>query len=700
MPSEHHLEIKAGCREIVRGRSLNTFVTFTQPLEHKNGHVFLLLEATPECQQAPHVITLLRESVERLGRTVGEQGHLQHRFEQLLQAVNESLKKIIDPATCPLESMHMALGILRHDAFILSATGSIHLLFLRRTQKQRFRVFDLSHSIRSESGRPDPEKPFRVVLDGDLQPDDVLFVASKDLNQTLDVERIHPLLTNLPPASALETIEQYAPQTAALSVMLFQARKEKAMVVGFGDHASSKISMESLLHREQDTNAVLDLEKPHLQQWAMQLVHLLRTKDPLERKETLRRGARGAWHGIKFVGVRLVQLLGTLLVSLGSLASALLSRGSKREQALKSLKHGWRSKNRFLFMGGIALVIVIVVAAAGLSVQRKNTRANEAFAAQMQTAQDERDAATASQIYQDEPAARRHIEQAMAALDASLPRTEEQIKERDELKSALEVALRDLRHITEPTVTSTAIVNNVATHQSEKLLVLQDGSLAVFDGQTLAPRTLDASLPPTRAMTRHTSSYLFLGEDGLLRELKDGATIVQTVDINAVDQELSQATSIFHYGDRLYVQTPTQLYRHQRVVNGGYGPGVAWLSNATDLSNASALTIDGAVWIGGDGRVQRFDRGVEAGADTRSIDPALGTVRALWTVAETPLLFILDPENSRVVVYQKNDQKMLTQYVHPSFADALDLTVDLAAKSAIVVSPTSVHTFSLTSILP
>ena len=158
--------------------------------------------------------------------------------------------------------------------------------------------------------------------------------------------------------------------------------------------------------------------------------------------------------------------------------------------------------------------------------------------------------------------------------------------------------------------------------------------------------------------------------------------------------------NIFHYGDRLYVQTPTQLYRHQRVVNGGYGPGVAWLSDATDLSNATALTIDGAVWLGGNSRVQRFDRGVEAGADLHSIDPALGAVKALWTVAETPLLFILDSENRRVVVYHKTDQKMVAQYVHPLFSDALGLTIDLTDKSAIVTSPTGVHTFPLTNMLP
>ena len=214
------------------------------------------------------------------------------------------------------------------------------------------------------------------------------------------------------------------------------------------------------------------------------------------------------------------------------------------------------------------------------------------------------------------------------------------------------------------------------------------------------PRATDAVVPATKSAARHTASHLFLGTDSLLRELQDGAGTLRSVDINAVDQELAQATDMLHYGDRLYVLTPTQIYRHQRVENGGYGPGVAWLTRCHGFSGVTSFAIDGTVWVADGERVRHFDRGQETGADLRSIDPPLGAIKDLWTVTETPLLFILDPEQERVVVYNKVDQKMVAQYVHPSLQEAIGLTVDLAAKTAIVISPTTVHTFSLTNVLP
>jgi len=163
--SKPRIEIKAASREIVRGRVSGTFLTFSIPLEHKNGHVFLLADIDSACKIAPKIISLLRETVERLARTLNDQSHLQNRFEQILQSVNNDLKELVNVKTCPPESLNMIIGVLKNENFIISATGTLPALFLRKTAKQRFKVFDLQQSVSTEAGKTNNEKLFHVVLD-------------------------------------------------------------------------------------------------------------------------------------------------------------------------------------------------------------------------------------------------------------------------------------------------------------------------------------------------------------------------------------------------------------------------------------------------------------------------------------------------------------------------------------------------------
>lgn len=707
-------EIKAASREMVQGRSSGTFLTFTQPLEHKNGHVFLLLDVDSSCKAAPNVIALLRESVERLGRTLGDKSHLQHRFEQVLQAVNEELAELVDNGSCPASSLHMAIGVLRDQEFILSATGHLKALFLRKTAKQRFRVFDLSQNLRTEAGRTDDEKLFSVVLDGDLQADDVLLIASRDLDTVLNVEEIHPLLSTLPPASALETIEQYLPSKARLSIVLFQVRSEKEVLTGFGKHTTGKSSMNALLETERSTTNMLELEKPHMQQTFTQLVRLVKSGNAIERKETLRRIGAKLWEWTKILSSQLFHIATSIAVSVVSLVSALVTRGSKRDRALSNMKSTWgRTINstkahfnragwgsRILLIGGLTFVILFTVSTVFFQV-RSGFQADEAaFVAVLEEVQQKRDGASASVIYEDEAAARQQLQDALALLAGIETKKDARLEQIAELQAAIDQELNAIRHILQPQLTTIAVVNQVVTAGENNRVFFRDGSMSVLSGTELQPVSVEGEgIGPVRLAAEHEGNFVSLDENNMFAVLNTTTNTWERVGINAVEGEFASTQHMVHYGERLYMLTPDQVYRHQRVENGEYGPGTAWLTDTIDLSNVRSIAIDGTVWLADQGTVRRLEQGREIGANMSSIDPPLGAVRDVWTNADTNLLFILDPDQNRVVAYDKEAQKIVAQYVDPQLNSGFDLSIDLANRTAIVYAPTTVFTFPLSSVL-
>ena len=710
--SNSRLQIKAASREMVRGKSHDTFLTFTQPLEHKNGYVFLLLDLDRNCKTAPNVISLLRESVERLGRNLDARSHLQHRFEQTLQAINEELAELIETGMCPVDSINAALGILREDTFILSATGGVQALFMRRTAKQRFRVFDLSQNLRTESGQIDTEKVFSVVLDGDLKKDDVLLLASRNLHNNVQIEDLHPLLTTLPPTSVLETIEQYLPVKAQLSIVLFQMRAEKSVLTGFGKHTTGKSSMNALLETEKKTTSMLDLEKPQLQQRARRFIELIRSGSALERKEALRGVAQTVWKWLKLAVGQLARFVTSAAISVIQLVRAAISRGSERERALGTLKSTWsRTMNttraelrntslvsRLLLVGG-AICLVLFVGSVVLFQFRGRTQADaQAFAASLDTVQEKIDRAEASRIYDDETLARQLLNEAIADLDAIETKKTDRMEQIDTLRQTATQNLDALRGILTPELTTIAVVNNVLEAADGQQLFFRDGQVGTLNGTTIDTQSRE-NATPFDVIATYPTEYLGLSADDQLYAYDPATNTERQVGINTVEGAFTQTTDMIHYGERLYVLTPTQIYRHQRVENGEYGPGVAWVGDAQSLQNATALTVDGAIWVGDGNRVRRYEQGQEVGASLASIDPPLASVNDLWTDADTDLLYILDKDGQRVVVYNKVNQEMVAQYVDPQFGSALGLHVDAATRTAYIYAPTTVFTFPLVSVL-
>jgi hypothetical protein len=126
-------------------------------------------------------------------------------------------------------------------------------------------------------------------------------------------------------------------------------------------------------------------------------------------------------------------------------------------------------------------------------------------------------------------------------------------------------------------------------------------------------------------------------------------------------------TALGIYGDRLYTLQPerNQIYRHLPVDN-SFNSGASWLRESADLGNAKALTIDGSIYIASEsGAITNYLSGRKQATEFAPLDTPLKPT-AITTAAEANYVYVLDPENKRVVVYDKKGA-LKTQFTSKSW---------------------------------
>ena len=167
-----------------------------------------------------------------------------------------------------------------------------------------------------------------------------------------------------------------------------------------------------------------------------------------------------------------------------------------------------------------------------------------------------------------------------------------------------------------------------------------------------------------RLITIHGGTAYVLVEDGIHRttvsEKKTTSTIIRK------DPEWGTIGSLEYYGGNLYLLDTgkSRIWKYVATEK-GFSETREYLNPDTlpDLSLATGMVIDGGVWVGTkDGRILRFLQGKEQTFAPRGVEPVLGKMLVVTTTEENKNLYVLDADNKRVVVLDK-DGIYLSQYV-------------------------------------
>lgn len=205
--------------------------------------------------------------------------------------------------------------------------------------------------------------------------------------------------------------------------------------------------------------------------------------------------------------------------------------------------------------------------------------------------------------------------------------------------------------------------------QNSDSLVLLDSTGPTIAALTLASKNGRViaggeSYHGANLVALHGDNAFVLVPDGIhrasVRESKTTPFVVKK------DEQWGSIASLVSYGGNLYLldTSKSRIWKYVAAEK-SFSETREYLNPDTlpDLSQGTGMAIDSGIWIGTrDGRILRFLQGKEETFASRGIEPSLGKMLVVATTEEDKNLYVLDNDNERVVVLDK-DGVYLAQYV-------------------------------------
>jgi hypothetical protein len=192
-------------------------------------------------------------------------------------------------------------------------------------------------------------------------------------------------------------------------------------------------------------------------------------------------------------------------------------------------------------------------------------------------------------------------------------------------------------------------------------------------------------------------TIIFLTNTPRIIEYKGGVVS----PMNTKDPAWKKGDDLEVYGSRfIYVLSPAdnQIWKYERR-RSDYSEGSPYNKTA-DLSQAVSIAIDGSIYVlSSDGSIQRLMRGENEPYDFRDLPsiPFAGNKLKLYTSIENDFLYILDPDNSRILVFQKGDRfaTYRKQVIFALEEEAVDFLVNDSGQKVNLLTKDKIYEFDL-----
>ncbi|MBI4435715.1 hypothetical protein HY630_03520 [Candidatus Uhrbacteria bacterium] len=714
--------------EHIRGISL------LLPVEERGGFVFLIAYVKKENADSELLLQTLTDQARRLAESFGKEANPQHRFEQFLGALNETLAEHVREGRwhVPIEQLHALVGIASSTEMYLSGTGELVALFLHKKPSQRYQIFNLFRGLQTEQSLPTWEKTFAVVLDGDFHPGDVFCVTDKDLQRTIPPDELNHILVSLPPTGAVEKIRQYFPHKEGLLLSIVKITEENAPQVVQGRSAipQSNLSVEALNLTEETTGRLLDDQRPSLSIFLKKIAAFIRSKSEGRSrllsdlrsqggpKELVRRGLR--------IFLRLLGIVSKHTIKHTNRALRLLKNKEERgrvkthlqlkqrhfQGSLRSLAGLVRttpSSTKYL-VGGIAIAaVVLVVGISVISKSQARAAEEEVYQEKLVSIEDLMERGAGAIIYKDENQARSLYLNAQTLIEALPTDTPERDERAQELALDLQTALNEIRHlVTIPnpplladleTLTDGVFGNGITIASGNILVAGSDGRLYQFNRTEKRFDVIaglgEGTLVPI-AMSQEDGRTYLLGADGQAYGVS-----FENQALNPLTQKDDRWVDLEAYANRLYFLRPTTESAEGQIVrftrNGSsFDQETEWITSRTvPFDTIVSLAIDGSAYVlMHDGSVSRFTSGSEEGWGVGVVDPRITQATKVWTSTESRYLYVLEPATQRLVVYQKDSGAFLVQYRSDAFQNLTDFIVDEAGYTIYLLAGSKLYSIA------
>jgi hypothetical protein len=188
------------------------------------------------------------------------------------------------------------------------------------------------------------------------------------------------------------------------------------------------------------------------------------------------------------------------------------------------------------------------------------------------------------------------------------------------------------------------------------------------------------------------NSLVFTSQSGQVIEFKDGAFTRMGTD----DPQWHPGSEIRTYSRYIYVldNESGKIWKYQRLRD-KYSVGQAY-NLESDLRSGVSFAIDGDVYVlMKDGTIKKFRKGEEQRFEVRT-QPSVPVTNPtkIYTHPEIVNLYVLDPQNHRVVVYGKDNNGIADykrQFLFEGIEDMRDIYVDNIEKKLYILTKDKIY---------
>jgi hypothetical protein len=141
------------------------------------------------------------------------------------------------------------------------------------------------------------------------------------------------------------------------------------------------------------------------------------------------------------------------------------------------------------------------------------------------------------------------------------------------------------------------------------------------------------------------------------------------------------------YGNNLYVLDAinNQIFKYPERGE-SFSNGLAWLQEEISLADATSLTLDGDIYtMFNSGQILKFRKGQRETFNYHQPHPVIGSQAIIKTFADSDYLYIIDPDNQRVIILDK-EGNIKDQYSSSKFDNLVDLAVDSEEKAIYLLN--------------
>lgn len=315
--------------------------------------------------------------------------------------------------------------------------------------------------------------------------------------------------------------------------------------------------------------------------------------------------------------------------------------------------------------------------------------------------------ARASLIFRDENLARNLLLGARNEITNVKSRSKAQTEQISLLIAEIEDQLFDLRHIVDivdpiqivnfQNLDSQASIASLALLRRNTLYTQNKNNLSIYKAN-LSTRILGSIFAPEAntgkfifGTTINDNELLFFNEARNAFLLNPNNDSLQNVSIKL--PENSNIVAVTAYNNRIYMldQSNNQIYRYNRAT-GGLNSQTAWITEGgINIKDGISIVVDGSVYVlKSNGEIFKFQNGRLADFRLTTIDPPLIAPTKLKTTENSNFLYILDPTEKRVVVFDK-EGSLIQQYFSNKFNNLKDFLITESAQEIFVLNGSVIY---------